>query len=101
MTVNVTLLYFDGCPNWQQTEQRLLDALDQAGLPPTVLTRQAVRTPEDAERLRFRGSPTVLINGQDPFADPDAPVELSCRIFQTPDGLAGAPTVGQLVTVLR
>lgn len=99
--MNVTLLYFDGCPNWQQTEQRLLHALDQAGLAPTVLTRQAVETPEAAERLRFRGSPTVLVNGHDPFADPNAPVGLSCRIFQTPDGLAGAPTVEQLLAVLR
>ena len=99
--VNVTLLYFDGCPNWQQTEQRLLAALEQAGLPDTVLTRQAVDTPEDAELLAFRGSPTVLINGDDPFADPSAPDGLSCRIFQTPDGLAGAPTVEQLVSVLR
>ncbi len=99
--MKVTLLYFDGCPNWQQTEQRLHEALTRVGLPDTMLTRQAVDTPEDAERLAFRGSPTVLVNGHDPFADPAAPVGLSCRVFQTPDGLAGAPTVEQLVAVLR
>lgn len=52
----------------------------------------SVTTPEEAERLRFRGSPTVPVNGVDPFADAEAPVGLSCRVFQTPDGPRGAPT---------
>ncbi len=44
---------------------------------------------------------TVLVDGVDPFADASAPVGLSCRVFRTPDGLRGAPTVEQLVRVLR
>jgi hypothetical protein len=34
------------------------------------------------------------------FAEPDAGVGLSCRVYRTPDGLAGAPTVVQLRTAL-
>jgi len=30
------------------------------------------------------------------FAEPGAGVGLSCRIYRTPEGLAGAPTVDQL-----
>jgi hypothetical protein len=48
----------------------------------------------------FRGSPTVLVDGRDPFADRQAPVGLSCRVYSTPEGLAGAPTVAQLIEVL-
>ena len=58
-------------------------------------------SPQDAERLRFRGSPTVLINGSDPFARESDPVGLSCRVFRTPGGLKGAPTVEMLVDVLK
>ncbi len=96
----VALLYFDGCPNWQETDQRLRQALVEVGwdLTPTYVQ---VSTAEDAERLSFRGSPTVLVNGTDPFADASAPVGLSCRVFATPEGLRGAPTVEQLVAVLR
>ena len=41
-------------------------------------------------------SPSVLVDEVDPFADPDAPVGLSCRVYQTPDGMAGSPTLEQL-----
>jgi hypothetical protein len=59
-----------------------------------------VNTVEQAERWRFRGSPSVLVDGTDPFAEPDSPVGLSCRLYRTPDGVAGSPSVSQLVEVL-
>jgi hypothetical protein len=55
-----------------------------------------VETPADAERWQFRGSPTVLIDGSDPFFDVSTPVGLTCRVYRTPAGLAGAPTTDQL-----
>jgi hypothetical protein len=97
---HVQLLYFAGCPNWHQTEQRLREAVERLAADLDVALVE-VTTPEVAERLRFRGSPTVLLDGRDPFADEDAPVGLSCRVFRTPEGLRGAPTVDQLVEVLR
>lgn len=98
--MDVRLLYFDGCPNWQETDDRLREALARLGqqVSPTYVK---VSTAEDAERLSFRGSPTILVNGTDPFADDSAPVGLSCRVFRTPEGLRGAPTVEQLLAVLR
>lgn len=98
--MDVALLYFDGCPNWGQTRQRLAEALSAVGADPSAYRLVVVTTAEEAERLEFRGSPTVLVDGQDPFADPDAPVGLACRVYLTPEGLRGAPTVEQLVAVL-
>jgi len=98
--VQVELLWFAGCPNWRETEGRLRQAVARAGADAEV-TLVEVTTPEDAERLRFRGSPTVLVDGRDPFAQESGPVGLSCRVFRTPDGLRGAPTVDELVRVLR
>lgn len=96
----VELLYFDGCPNWRETHARLRLVLRQAGLAEDVLTLRRVETPEQAEQLRFRGSPTVLVNGVDPFADPDAPVGLACRLYRTADGLQGSPSVAELLAAL-
>ena len=98
--MKVELLWCSGCPNWRKTDERLRQALRSAGVDADVVLVE-VTTPEDAERRRFRGSPTVLVEGRDPFADESAPVDLSCRVFRTPEGLRGAPEVEQLVEVLR
>ncbi|WP_235927882.1 thioredoxin family protein [Goekera deserti] len=94
------LLFFDGCPHWRLADQRLREALVQAGRDEVQVEYRQVTTPEQAERAGFRGSPTVLVDGQDPFADRSAPVGLSCRVFRTEAGLAGSPTVEQLLAVL-
>jgi hypothetical protein len=96
--MDITLLYFDGCPNWETTDAHLRILAGER--PDLRVTRRLVTTPEDAQATGFRGSPSVLVNGIDAFADPDAPVGLTCRVFQTPDGPAGSPTLAQLHEVL-
>jgi hypothetical protein len=98
--MQVTLLYFDVCPNWQTAETRVHEALARLGRGDVAVIRQRVETQAQAETVGFRGSPTVLVDGRDPFADGQARVGLSCRVYATPEGLAGAPTVAQLVAVL-
>lgn len=98
MDMDVTLLYFDDCPNWLVANAHL-DVI-AAEHPEMSITRHIVDTPEEAERTRFRGSPSILVDGVDPFADPEDPVGLSCRVYQTPDGPAGSPTLDQLRDVL-
>ena len=89
----VTLLFFVGCPNWQITNAHLEALSAEFGFD---LDRHQVETDEDARRLHFRGSPTVLIDGRDLFATGDEPIGLSCRIYRTERGLTGAPSVEQL-----
>ncbi len=91
--MELTLLYFDDCPSWQVADQHLRVLAADGG---HVVTRVEVTTPDGAEALCFRGSPSIHVNGADLFADADAPVGLSCRIYQTPDGPAGSPTLEQM-----
>ena len=90
--MDVALLYFDGCPNWRLIDERLRQALSLAGREDVRVERRLVTSTENAAAMQFRGSPTVHVNGQDPFADAGGPVGLSCRV--------GLPTVAQLVEVL-
>ena len=92
--MDVTLLYFDGCPNWKVADERL--AKVAAERPDITVTRRQVRTIEEAERLGFHGSPSILLNGADAFAGAEAGIGLACRVYATPDGPAGAPTLQQL-----
>lgn len=96
MTV-VTLLYFDDCRSWRTTDRRLRRLADEHVF---TLRRHRVETLDAAERWEFRGSPTVLVDGRDVFAVGDEPVGLACRIYDTPDGMAGSPTVEQLRQVV-
>jgi hypothetical protein len=98
--MRIELLYFDGCPNWRIADERLRDALARVDRADVPIVHTQVTSVEKAAAVSFRGSPTILIDDRDPFADPDAPVGLSCRVYATDDGLAGAPTVDQLVEVL-
>ncbi|MGE3795507.1 MAG: thioredoxin family protein [Dehalococcoidia bacterium] len=98
--MQITLRYFDGCPNWRTAQERLRAALADAGAADAAIGLERVETHEEAVRLGFRGSPTVLIDGRDPFADERADVGLACRVYATPEGFQGAPTLDQLRAAL-
>lgn len=100
--LEVTLRCFVGCATWRSTYDLLRQALDDEGHQDVDITVDLVETPEDARRLRFVGSPTILVDGRDPFApDLAPPFGLSCRVYVTSDGLADAPTTEQIRQALR
>lgn len=91
--MRVTVVHFDGCPNWETAYERVTALGRELGF--TVDLRK-ISTAQEAEQAEFRGSPTILVDGRDVFAHGDEPVGLSCRVYQTPQGPAGAPTLSQL-----
>ena len=97
---DVRLVYFEDCPNWRVAEARLKEALASVGADPDAVIYEQVATVEEAEALGFRGSPTILLDGIDPFAERDAPAGLSCRIYRTAMGVQPTPTVEQLKAAL-
>lgn len=91
--MHVTLRYIEGCPHAPAVAAHLRAlARDMA----FEVAHEVVDSPESASRLGFAGSPTVLIDGRDPFATGDEPVGLACRVYPTADGPRGAPTRQQL-----
>lgn len=92
--MDITLQYFDDCPNWMIADERL--QLLARERPDIVLGYQLIDTVDAAEHARFRGSPTILVNGVDAFGDASAPVGLACRRYMTEVGPAGAPSLTQL-----
>ncbi|MFE9888560.1 hypothetical protein [Streptomyces scopuliridis] len=94
--MEIEILVVPDCPNEKPAVERLRGALADAGLHDTTFSIRTISDPEEAERIGFTGSPTILIDGHDPFAEPGRPVGLSCRMYRTPDGLAGVPGRDQL-----
>ncbi len=97
--IQITLQYFDGCPNWHVVDATLANAIADLDIEATV-DYHLIDTPQAAEEFGFRGSPTVLLDGVDPFADPDAPFGLTCRIYRTETGLTGTPSAKQVHSAL-
>jgi hypothetical protein len=93
--MDIALLYFDGCPNHADTLTMLNKLLSETGGDGDVRLIN-VDTQQRAEELKFRGSPTVLIDGDDPFLDTEAPFGLSCRIYPTESGFRGTPPESEL-----
>jgi hypothetical protein len=100
MVKTVTVRYFEGCPNWQDAVALVRSVLDAAGLAGVPIELELVETESDAERLGFIGSPTVLVDGRDPFDPGGAPVDLACRVYRTSEGLRGIPARGELEQAL-
>ncbi|MCY0929321.1 thioredoxin family protein [Streptomyces sp. H27-H1] len=97
--MELTVLAVPDCPNVALLLQRLEKALPGARPPIPV---QVITTEAEAAHSGMHGSPTLLVNGTDPFAAADAATSVSCRIYRAADARGdGAPSVEQLRQVLR
>jgi hypothetical protein len=99
----VEILYFEGCPTYRATEKTLREVLAERGVD-TGVELVSVNTDEEAQRLRFPGSPTIRVDGEDlfpiPVATASAEYALGCRMYATPEGLRGSPTAEMLSKAL-
>jgi hypothetical protein len=87
----VELLHFEGCLNVEAGRVLVQRVIAAAGLTPDL--RFVEVTPQDVERFRFLGSPTVRVDGHDvePGADERTTFMFACRVSETPSGLSGQP----------
>jgi hypothetical protein len=93
--MELTVLAVLDCPNEPVLRDRLAEVL--AEFPDVRVMHRLVQDEADAAQLGMRGSPTLLVNGVDPFATPGAPVSVSCRIYRDEAGRAdGAPSIAAL-----
>jgi hypothetical protein len=94
--MKLEVLHVTDCPNLEPMLDRLAQATD---LPVDI---REVTTDDEAAMLGMNGSPTLLINGIDPLASPDASASgVSCRLYRDEDGrLVPAPSVDLLRVAL-
>jgi hypothetical protein len=98
--MELTLLTVPACPNAAAFEERLAVAL--AGRTDAVIRRREIATEREAAEAGMRGSPTLLVNGADPFATPGQAPSMSCRLYRDATGRTDrAPSVEALQQVLE
>jgi hypothetical protein len=91
----IKLLYFDGCPSWKSALGILKKVIETEKIQASV-TLVKIETPEQAQKERFLGSPSFIVNGVDLWPEERQNYTLSCRIYNTPAGMKGFPTVEML-----
>jgi hypothetical protein len=100
--MRVELLYFDECPNYEVLLPHLRDLLSAAGVDEDIELRR-IASEDDAQRLRFLGSPTLRVDGHDvdPGSGQRDDFGLKCRLYATPEGIEGVPPDDWVVSALR
>jgi hypothetical protein len=89
----VRLLHVPGCPG----AELLLRRLAEPGFADVQVDREVMADQAEAAAAGMTGSPTLLIDGVDPFAVGNAMASLSCRLYRDEhDRLGNAPSAAQL-----
>jgi hypothetical protein len=97
--MKLEVLHVPDCPNTAALTERL-DALI-VGRGDVVVEDRVIRDETEAAVRGMAGSPTLLVDGVDPFAVAGQPPSVSCRLYVDEAGtVSGAPTLAQLRAAL-
>lgn len=99
--MDVELLVVAGCPSGTGAAALVQSAMRDIGLSDIKITVTVIGTQHEAERRGFPGSPTILINGDDPFTEPGQTPALACRIYAHATGPSGLPDLRLLRQALK
>lgn len=95
IAVDIELLVKPDCPNDASAAELITNAVADTRMKATI-THTIIASQAQSRQRGFTGSPSIPLNGLDPFVRPDAPPALSCRLYTTPDGLRGIPALRDL-----
>jgi hypothetical protein len=100
--MRIDFYYFEDCPSHEPALQRLRQVMEEEGVEAEVRVAR-VDSEERARELRFVGSPTIRVDGEDVTPPPEgAPYRLTCRVFELEDGrVSPLPSAERIRKALR
>lgn len=92
--MRIQVLFFEGCPNYGPAIE-----LVRSIAPDATIEAVEIKTQQDAERMRFLGSPTILVDGMDvePEARTRTDFGFTCRTY----GGRGLPSRELVASAIR
>src|SRR5260370_40923771 len=111
--MQIKILYFSGCPSWETAAARVRTVLAELGRADVAMQVEDVHQAKDVPS-EWAGSPTLLLDGRDPFAAADEPraglaidrgrhsamARDACRIYVTETPIEGSPSLNPVRTVM-
>jgi hypothetical protein len=99
--LGVSFLYYEECPSHDLALERLREVMAEESIPGEVEVIK-VGTEEQAHELRFVGSPTIRVDGQDIDPPTDPRYALTCRAYRLADGrISPLPSKDMIRRALR
>jgi hypothetical protein len=84
--MQIEFQYYEDCPSHDVALDRLKSVLAEEGIDAAIAVVK-VETDEQAQALKFIGSPTILVDGEDiDPPGPDAHYALTCRAYRLESG---------------
>lgn len=99
--MDVEVLVVADCPNEGGAVTLVRQALDDVGLTRVPIRTRVISNEQEAAELGFVGSPTIRIDGTDPFASRDQTTGLACRVYVEHGVRSGLPDLGKLRQALK
>lgn len=101
MALTIDILYTEENSDWQELDKRVQQALEELGINAEI-RHQIVKSDREAFELNFIGTPTLLIDGIDPWPMKNAPAGLRLRPYFSPTGgMVNYPTYEMIVEALH
>ncbi|RSM87425.1 alkylmercury lyase [Kibdelosporangium aridum] len=98
--MEIRLLHVPDCPSMALLTTRLSELV--AGRQDVDIESLEVDDDDRAATLGMTGSPTILIDGVDPFGEPERSPSVSCRLYRDEEGrLSGVPSAAMLRNALQ
>jgi len=86
----IQFLYFEGCPNSFETLKNLIEVIDELGINRNFVKIIKIKDIYHAKKLKFLGSPTILLNEKDIFTlEKPKNFNFSCRLYNINGKLTG------------
>lgn len=100
--MEIEFQYYEDCPSHDDALDRLKTVLAEEGIDASISVVK-VETDEQAQALRFIGSPTILVDGEDiDPPGPDAHYALTCRAYRLETGrVSPLPSPGMIRRALQ
>jgi hypothetical protein len=99
--MRIELLHIDECPHSTKAQERLEAGLTVLGRSDIPVHTRLLTSASEIPNTGFAGSPTITVDGVDIFPTDAVADDLACRVYATPDGLAGLPTLEQITSALK
>src|ERR1700704_2726389 len=80
--MKLEILQVPECPNVVLLERRIAEAVAGEHID-VAITHRVLNDQAAATEAGMTGSPTLLIDGQDPFAEPGSVPSVSCRLYRS------------------